>query len=64
MEVTDIIEEMDLVFWKEEGCRDGMHRSISPALIISFTHTKICESRQTDREGEGEGEGGGGTDTS
>ena len=37
VEVADIIEEMDLVFWKEEGCRDGMHGSISPALPVSNT---------------------------
>jgi len=34
MEVTDIIEKMDLVVPKEEGRSNRMDRGVTPALIL------------------------------
>lgn len=31
--VTDIIEEVDLFFWKQDTSGNGMHRSIAPSLV-------------------------------
>lgn len=37
MEITDVIEEMNFSFWKEERCGDRVNRSITPALILDWT---------------------------
>ena len=47
MEVSYLVEEMDLGFWEEEGCCDGMHGCVAPALVVEATgFVEMIEVRQ------------------